>query len=168
MFGNVWKGTYSLSIHKDGYENHDVAIMEILNDEITVDVELIEIIIEPFNLDRHKILQIIINLITNARQALVAGESEPNILNIRTYRSNDNVVIEVSDNGVGISAENMAKMFTHGFTTKKEGHGFGLHGCVKMAQEMNGSLTCHSDGEGKGAVFTLELPMESAKQKESG
>ena len=66
--------------------------------------------------------------------------------------------VAVADTGEGIPAENLARVFAHGFTTKKDGHGFGLHSAVVAAREMGGALTVHSDGPGTGAVFILELP----------
>ena len=66
------------------------------------------------------------------------------------------------DNGIGIAKENLKELFRHGFTTKKHGHGFGLHSGALAAKEMGGTLTVHSDGEGKGATFTLELIFEPA------
>jgi two-component system, NtrC family, sensor kinase len=69
-----------------------------------------------------------------------------------------NAAITVRDNGIGIAPENLTRIFSHGFTTKKDGHGFGLHSGALAAKEMNGSLTVHSDGPGQGAAFTLELP----------
>jgi signal transduction histidine kinase len=66
----------------------------------------------------------------------------------------------VQDQGEGIAAENLTRIFSHGFTTRKDGHGFGLHSCVLAAKEMGGSLTAHSDGPGKGATFALELPIQ--------
>ena len=69
-----------------------------------------------------------------------------------------NAAITVRDNGGGIAPENLTRIFGHGFTTKKDGHGFGLHSGALAAKEMNGSLTVHSDGLGQGAAFTLELP----------
>jgi signal transduction histidine kinase len=70
--------------------------------------------------------------------------------------------IRVEDDGEGIAPENLARIFTHGFTTRKNGHGFGLHSCVLAAKEMAGILTAQSEGPGKGAVFTLELPIKTA------
>jgi signal transduction histidine kinase len=64
----------------------------------------------------------------------------------------------VRDTGTGISPENLTRVFQLGFTTKKEGHGFGLHSGANAAKEMGGNLTVHSDGPGKGAAFTIELP----------
>jgi signal transduction histidine kinase len=68
----------------------------------------------------------------------------------------------VIDNGVGIEPENMQKIFNHGFTTRKSGHGFGLHSGALAAMEMAGSLRAHSDGLKQGATFTLELPLQPA------
>jgi signal transduction histidine kinase len=71
----------------------------------------------------------------------------------------NHVRIEIADNGVGIAPENLTRIFNHGFTTRKGGHGFGLHSGALSAKEMGGSLSVHSDGLGKGATFVLELPI---------
>ena len=85
-------------------------------------------------------------------------------LTIRVSQSSlDIVTIVVSDNGIGIPAENLTKIFNHGFTTKKDGHGFGLHSGANAAKEMGGSLTGQSDGPGKGAQFTLSIPTAQTK-----
>ena len=68
------------------------------------------------------------------------------------------VQFQVSDNGLGIKSEHLTQIFAQGFTTKKEGHGFGLHSAALNAKNMGGSLAVYSDGEGQGATFTLELP----------
>ena len=73
------------------------------------------------------------------------------------------LMIRIEDNGRGIARENLAKLFTHGFTTRKDGHGFGLHSCVLAAKEMRGTLTAHSNGPDQGATFTLELPANRAE-----
>jgi signal transduction histidine kinase len=81
--------------------------------------------------------------------------------------SPDRVKITIADNGVGIVPDHVTRIFNHGFTTKKDGHGFGLHSGANAAKEMGGTLTAHSDGPGKGAEFTLELPTTaSARQEE--
>jgi signal transduction histidine kinase len=71
----------------------------------------------------------------------------------------------VGDNGVGIQPENMIKIFSHGFTTRKDGHGFGLHSGALAARELGGSLTAQSQGVGLGATFTLELPLQPPKAR---
>jgi signal transduction histidine kinase len=68
--------------------------------------------------------------------------------------------IRVEDNGEGIPPDNLTRIFAHGFTTRKNGHGFGLHSCALAAKELGGVLTVHSDGPGKGAAFTLEIPVK--------
>jgi signal transduction histidine kinase len=78
------------------------------------------------------------------------------------------VRFEVADTGVGIAAENLTRIFVHGFTTKADGHGFGLHSSANAAGSMNGSLTARSDGPGTGATFTLELPVAPATKTENG
>jgi signal transduction histidine kinase len=75
------------------------------------------------------------------------------------------VRIEVADNGVGIAKENMARIFSQGYTTRKGGHGFGLHGAALAAREVGGSLTGKSDGPGQGATFILELPLAPPEQQ---
>jgi C4-dicarboxylate-specific signal transduction histidine kinase len=114
----------------------------------------------PINVDRHRVLQILINLLRNAKQALDVPEVTERRLEIGSFFDPDGkVIIRVRDTGVGIAPENMTRIFQHGFTTKKEGHGFGLHSGANVAKEMGGRLTAHSDGPGRGAVFTLELPL---------
>lgn len=109
--------------------------------------------------DRHKFLQIFINLLRNAKHAVQDINERERRLTIRVgAAAPGSVKIVVSDNGIGISRENLTRIFNHGFTTKKEGHGFGLHSGANAAKEMGGSLTAHSDGPGKGAEFTLILP----------
>jgi C4-dicarboxylate-specific signal transduction histidine kinase len=112
--------------------------------------------------DRHKLLQILINLLSNARHALVDSGQPDKLLSIHVQLASggEQLHIGVTDNGVGIAPENVARLFTQGFTTKKTGHGFGLHISALAANEMKGRLTCSSSGPGRGATFTLELPVK--------
>ncbi|GAA4426428.1 ATP-binding protein [Bremerella cremea] len=108
--------------------------------------------------DKNKVLQILVNLVKNAKQSVCKCQGKRWIrLRVRA-RDADTVVVQVIDNGVGIAPEHMPKMFTHGFTTKKDGHGFGLHSGALTAKELGGSLTVQSEGVGSGASFTLALP----------
>jgi signal transduction histidine kinase len=105
-------------------------------------------------------MEILVNLIQNARQSLQAPELSRRILTLRLQQPDaEHVRIEVADTGVGIPAENLARVFNHGFTTKQGGHGFGLHASANAATEMRGALTVQSDGPGRGATFTLEFPV---------
>jgi PAS domain S-box-containing protein len=108
--------------------------------------------------DKHRVLQILLNLVSNAKYALDknAGDRRMTLRIERT--TDDRIRIEVRDNGMGISPELLTKIFQHGFTTRKEGHGFGLHSCAIAARAMGGSLEVHSDGVGRGATFMLLFP----------
>jgi len=116
--------------------------------------------------DRHKVLQILINLLRNAKHAMEEQAGRVKHLVVRVGTRPGIVKITIADNGVGISPEHLTKIFNHGFTTKKGGHGFGLHSGANAAKEMGGRLTASSGGSGKGAEFTLELPTAPRGQKE--
>ncbi|MDB6041014.1 MAG: sensor signal transduction histidine kinase [Verrucomicrobiales bacterium] len=126
---------------------HDIQVIRDFND-----VPLIQV-------QKHKVLQILVNLIRNATQACDHSGRPDKQITICVANGHGQVRISVSDNGVGIPQENLARIFSHGFTTKKDGHGFGLHSGAIAAREMGGSLKIHSEGPGKGAKFTLELPL---------
>jgi PAS domain S-box-containing protein len=138
----------ALRIHLAALEKHNVKIVR--------DYEKVPDIIT----DKHKVLQILINLIGNAKYALIeSGQRAPQTtLGVKANGGNM-LHFTVRDNGVGIAHENLIRIFSHGFTTRKNGHGFGLHSGFLAAKEMGGSLSVHSDGPGLGAVFTLELPI---------
>lgn len=116
----------------------------------------------PVRVDRHRVLQIIINLLRNAKYALDDVQRIDKRITITIAPTNDKVLrISVADNGIGISQENLARIFGHGFTTRKNGHGFGLHSGALAAKEMGGALSVNSLGLRRGATFTLELPIAS-------
>jgi signal transduction histidine kinase len=110
--------------------------------------------------DKHKVLQILINLVRNAKLACVDSGRPDKQLTVRTTSDDRSVKIAIIDNGVGIPAENLMRIFSHGFTTRKTGHGFALHSGALAAKELGGALTVQSDGPGLGATFTLELPCQ--------
>jgi PAS domain S-box-containing protein len=114
--------------------------------------------------DRHKVIQILGNLVANARESTRdAGVEKPRVA-IRTARSETGVRIEVEDNGSGMEPTTLARVFEHGFTTKSYGHGFGLHTAANQIEELGGRVTARSDGPGKGAVFILDLPVEPPRR----
>lgn len=140
-----------LGIAWPGMERHRIAI------KIRTDV------LPPIMTDRHKILQILLNLMRNAKDALKASSNPARKITIQMALVNQNrVAIRLADNGVGIPAENLVRIFSHGFTTKKDGHGFGLHSSALAAKQLGGSLTVESLGANAGATFTLELPVDAA------
>lgn len=120
----------------------------------------------PISTEKHKVLQILVNLIRNAKYAMDDAKRHHKLLTLRITTEENNVKIEVIDNGVGIPRENLTRIFGHGFTTRKNGHGFGLHSSAIAVKELGGSLTAHSDGPNTGAKFTLLLPLTPANQME--
>jgi PAS domain S-box-containing protein len=142
----------ALQVNLAGLERHSV--------EITRDFQPTPKIM----VDKHKVMQILINLIRNAKYALDNNPPLEKRLLVRIGLSGpDRVKIVVQDNGMGISTEDLTRIFAHGFTTKTDGHGFGLHSGALAAKELGGSLTASSEGLGRGAVFTLELPVANNK-----
>ncbi len=113
------------------------------------------------DVDKHQSLQILVNLIKNAAQACLESPNPEKRVTIRLVKINNSVHIIITDNGIGIAPENIDRIFNQGFTTKKDGHGFGLHSAANSAKEMGGSLSAQSTGVGTGASFTLQLPLAS-------
>jgi C4-dicarboxylate-specific signal transduction histidine kinase len=126
--------------------------------EITLVREYSEV--PAMSLEKHKMLQILVNLIQNAKNAVTEGGPREKRLTVQVGRTDGgHARIAVIDNGMGIAPENLTRIFAHGFTTRKDGHGFGLHSGSLAAREMGGSLNAYSDGPGRGATFVLELPV---------
>jgi signal transduction histidine kinase len=114
-------------------------------------------------LDRHKIVQILINLVSNAQHALAATAEEARRLTVRmSFPRPGEIVYQVADSGMGIARENLTRIFEHGFSTRGRGHGLGLHGSANLAAEMGGSLQAESEGPGRGATFTLRVPVHQS------
>jgi two-component system, NtrC family, sensor kinase len=111
-------------------------------------------------LDRHKLLQILMNLLRNAVDAMMTSEQKRITIRLRTGTTG-RFVLEVQDTGCGIPPDRLTIIFQYGFSTKRSGHGFGLHGSANLATEMGGTLTVRSDGVGRGATFVLDLPLLS-------
>ena len=120
--------------------------------------------------DKHQILQILLNLLRNAKQAIKqAGGKGEKVIRVSIRRlEQSRVSLAVQDTGVGLPPENLTRIFGHGFTTKTDGHGFGLHSCALAASQMGGSLRVESEGLGRGATFTLELPLRTGEEIEEG
>ena len=136
----------ALRMNAAALSRHDIEVVREFGQSPAVQVE------------RHKVLQILINVIRNAKYALDDGPQANRRLLLRIETAGGFVRYVISDNGVGIPPENLTRIFSHGFTTRKDGHGFGLHSAALAAHEMGGRILVHSDGPGRGATFTLELP----------
>jgi len=130
--------------------------------------------VDTAEIDSHKTLQILVNLISNARNAVkdrASGQSPPVTPTVTLglaevlVRDTRFLRYQVIDSGSGIAPENLSRIFNYGFTTRSEGHGFGLHSAANAAKEMGGSLTAFSDGPGTGARFTLDIPILCTEAK---
>jgi signal transduction histidine kinase len=116
--------------------------------------------VPQIEVDRHRLMQIINNLLKNALESMTSGDYRGRRIEVCVGSDEEGWVrIEVRDNGEGIGPEHLGKIFSYGFTTKETGHGFGLHGCANAVKEMGGAIRVHSDGMGKGASFTIRLPV---------
>jgi len=115
--------------------------------------------------DKHKVLQILTNIIRNAKYACSDSQTQDKRINLSISNGGDCVRVVVADNGIGIPKENLTRIFNHGFTTRKEGHGFGLHSGALAAKEIGGRLIAYSEGTERGATFTLELPVKHQKDE---
>jgi PAS domain S-box-containing protein len=118
--------------------------------------------VPPVLTDKHKVLQILVNLIRNAQHACDDSGRSDQEISLRVRNGEGRVKISVTDNGIGIPADNLTRIFNHGFTTRKDGHGFGLHSGANAAKELGGNLMVSSGGAGLGATFTLELPIQQS------
>jgi PAS domain S-box-containing protein len=139
----------ALRINAGAMERHGVAVVRDYADT------------PPVLVEKHKMLQVLVNLIGNAKYACEASAQSYKQLTLRVTHEDNRVRVSVIDTGVGISKENLTRIFGYGFTTKKDGHGFGLHSSALAAKEMGGRLTVSSEGPERGATFTLEIPIQT-------
>jgi PAS domain S-box-containing protein len=138
----------ALRIHGGAFDRHGVSLVR--------EFETLPVM----SMDKHKLLQIVVNLLSNAKHACDAVDRKDKRVIVRLKTMGEKrVKIDVEDNGIGVATENLTRIFSQGFTTRKGGHGFGLHSGALSAKELGGSLSVHSDGPNKGATFTLELPI---------
>ncbi len=140
----------SVRLNAGAFERHGVTLRREFSD------------VPPITVDRHKVLQILVNLIRNAKYACDDSGHSDKVITLRIESAVPGVRVSVIDNGIGIPSENMGRIFNHGFTTRESGHGFGLHSAALAAQELGGSLRAESDGPGRGAMFVLDLPLAPA------
>jgi C4-dicarboxylate-specific signal transduction histidine kinase len=138
----------ALRLNSGSLTRHDVRVVRRFDADPTLSV------------DKHKVLQILVNLVSNAKHACDDSNRTDKQVTLQISNGDARVRIAVTDNGVGIPPENLTRIFNHGFTTRKEGHGFGLHSGALAAREIGGALNAYSDGPGRGATFVLELPLQ--------
>src|SRR5256714_11085640 len=138
----------SMRINASAFERHAVQVVREFAD------------VPQITVDKHKVLQILVNLLRNAKDACQSMSEQGRRVTICIDRCAAGLRVTIADNGSGIAAEHMSRIFTHGLTTKKTGHGFGLHSGALAAREIGGALRAESPGPGRGATFILELPLK--------
>ena len=104
-----------------------------------------------------KLLHVLVNIINNASESMLDVPEGNRILTITVDQDDKFEYIKISDTGRGIPGEFLGRIFEYGFTTKEDGHGFGLHTCAGYMAEMGGKLWAESEGAGKGATFVIRL-----------
>ena len=139
----------SLRMNEGAFSRHGVVLSRDFED------------VPPIQVDKHKVLQILVNVIRNAKYACDEAKAGEKRVTVRIRATSDSALISVIDTGVGIPKENLNRIFNHGFTTRQDGHGFGLHSSALAAKALGGSLHAESAGPGQGATFTLTLPFVS-------
>lgn len=131
----------AIKVQMDYVREHEVELTLSLDSQRTVQVQ------------GSSIIHVLINLVKNAVEAMMNQPERS--LKIATWDEGDQVMLTISDSGIGLNQEQLSQIFVHGFTTKDYGHGFGLSYCKRMMENMGGNLAVTSEGAGKGAVFTL-------------
>lgn len=142
----------ALAIHAPALRQHGVVVVRELGS------------IPEIEIDRHKLIQILVNLIANACDAMADNQGTRRVLSVRSREIEGGVQVDVQDRGKGIRRENLLSVFSYGFSTKRYGHGFGLHSSALLAREIGGTIRASSDGPGAGATFVLKI---SAREEAS-
>lgn len=149
----------AIDLAKESLQTHKIELQRCISTQETGSVA------------KTKLLQVMVNLIRNAceatanlpeqsREIKVHLHSEP----VRGQSMMRKVFFSADDNGQGIAADDLTRIFAYGFTTKTHGHGFGLHSCANAMAEMGGSISAFSPGLGQGATFTITFPMKLSKE----
>lgn len=137
----------ALRMGEVSFSRHGIVVTKDYDDDVTVDT------------DRHRLLEILVNVVSNARHALKDATHATKRLGAQLRRTEAGISIVISDTGVGIAEDQLPRIFQHGFTTKPDGHGFGLHACANAAKELGGTISATSAGIGHGAELTIHLPL---------
>ncbi|WP_198264964.1 sensor histidine kinase [sulfur-oxidizing endosymbiont of Gigantopelta aegis] len=147
----------------------DVNISRIIDDAISMqsesikrrNIEVVKEIAEvPYlKIQESKLLQVLVNLLKNAYEAIDANPQSDKHILLKAYVEKQNVIITIKDSGLGFDPAMKARFFDFGYTSKKDGSGFGLHFCASFLTSIGGEIKATSVGEGKGAQFTIVLPV---------
>lgn len=115
-------------------------------------------------LERTRLLQVFANLVGNAMDAMKPLPDRQHVLSIRIEQQPAAIAVAFEDSGVGITPEQRERIFTHGYTTKPHGHGYGLHYSLNTMRQMGGRIEIASPGENRGSTFTVFIPLTIAAE----
>jgi len=137
----------AININKSSIQKNGISLIRSYRDDPVISV------------DKHKLIQILVNLISNAKYAVINGGKVEKIIIVKIKKFDDNIVYSVEDNGIGIDEKDLKRIFEFGFKKRIGGHGYGLHHSSLMAKELGGDVSVESPGEGEGAIFRLAIPI---------
>ncbi len=138
----------ALAIQKNDIINHQVKVNLNLDNNPKIHIH------------KNKLIHVVVDLIKNACEAMPDRKQ----MTISTETDHQHVYLKISDTGRGILPEHLNRIFNHGFTTKKNCLGFGLHACANAMTEMGGVIKVESKGLNMGATFTLQFNLEKQYQ----
>lgn len=133
----------TFTLYSTSIDRHGIALEE--------DFEEVSLV----SAQKTKLIHVLVNLIKNAKEAMAENDVADRKLKLKLREDENRVILEFSDTGYGVSKENLGKLFNQGFTTKEQGHGFGLHSSANYMNEMEGTIKARSSGEGQGTTFIL-------------
>ncbi|MFJ1269358.1 ATP-binding protein [Legionella lytica] len=136
---------------------------ELLELELKITLNLVDNLPSVL-INRTHIIQVILNLARNSIEAFHNSNEEHPELTIETSTCDNYIQVIIRDNGPGVPKEHMDKILTSCFTTKKQGHGIGLHICRTLIENQGGKLHFQAE-ERKGACFVLSIPFDTSNEK---
>jgi two-component system, NtrC family, sensor kinase len=132
-----------------------------LIDRLGIDLQLNYGSVSSVRTCKRKLLQVLVNLIKNGIESIQEADRPNPRIEIALRNGDGRVEWSITDSGVGMDRDQLGKAFRHGYTTKLNGHGFGLHFCANAIQQLGGSIQASSPGVGLGATFKVQLPTEA-------
>lgn len=144
-----------LRMNQDIFNKHKIQVVKHFN------------VTAPVSVEKGKLMQVFVNIIKNAWESLLIKDDRDKVITINISEDKENKcqVVDIIDNGVGVAKENLNKIFSYGFTTKKDGKGYGLHTSAIIMAKLNGKLSVHSNKGKKGAKFTVAIPNSNQGEK---
>ncbi len=143
------------------HDSVDLVSLELRRNQVRIQFELADKL-PPVSGDRIQLQQVIVNLLTNARDALLEQPDDRRTITVRAFAAPDAIVFEVEDHGTGLAGDVTVHLFDPFFTTKRHGMGIGLSICQSIVKDHSGRIEAISNPSG-GATFRVRLPISRKK-----